>query len=71
MIKLFLVLPIAVALKTCGGQTMVLQESCTVLQQILYPNGEFILQPQEVAGLRRENKEKLVTLKKYYTTKCL
>lgn len=54
----------------CNDTPSALRESCSVMKEILYPDGEFVFNAEERKGLRRQNKEKLANLIQYYQAKC-
>jgi len=66
-----LILPLAVALKTCHQAPIPVSDFCTIANSTFYYGGEFKFSPDELAHLTRANKEKLVGLKKTYKSLCL
>lgn len=60
----------AVVPQSCNKTPSALRESCAVMKEILYPDGEFIFNAEERKGLRRVNKEKIANLIQYYQGKC-
>lgn len=55
----------------CKDNGLVLRESCAVLKETMYVDGEFVLNAEERKGLRRQNKEKLSNLIQFYQAKCM
>lgn len=60
----------AVVPQSCNKTPSALRESCTVMKEILYPDGQFMFNAEERKALRRVNKEKLANLIQYYQAKC-
>lgn len=54
----------------CDKSPQALRESCAVMKEILYPDGEFVFNADERKALRRQNKIKLANLIQYYQQKC-
>lgn len=73
MIKIaFATMLLAVAVpQSCSKTPSALRESCAVMKEILYPDGEFMFNAEERKALRRQNKEKLANLIQFYQAKCM
>jgi hypothetical protein len=69
--KFLLMLPLAVMLNTCKTPPIPVDSFCNIMNRTAYNGGVFIFNAQEIAGLRRENKEKIVALKRVYREVCL
>ena len=67
--KSLLVIPF-LALSTCTNQQVNVVDSCAVLKSALYSDGQFKFSESELKFISRLNKEKIVTVKKYYKENC-
>ena len=72
MLKFLLFVPLLVVAvpQSCNKTPSALRESCAVLKETMYVDGEFVLNAEERKGLRRQNKEKLANLIQFYQAKC-
>lgn len=66
--KVFFIIA-SLALVSCNKQISVV-ESCAVIKNAVFYDGEFKFSKEELAAISRKNKEKLVVLKKYYKENC-
>ena len=69
--RLLLILPLAVALSHCANPPMPADSFCNIMNRTAYNGGTFIFDATEIAAMRRENKEKIVALKRTYKEICL
>lgn len=67
---LILVVPFLMAGK-CAMPNVNVQESCEVLRTLVYQDGKFALDKNEIAGLRRVNKVKVFAVMGYFRDNCL
>lgn len=58
------------ALTTCASHQVNVVDSCAVLKSALYSDGQFKFTESELKFISRLNKEKIVTVKKYYKENC-
>jgi len=70
-VRLLLTLPLAAMLSHCNKPPMPASDFCNVMNRTAYNGGTFIFDANEIRGLRRENKEKIVALKRTYKEICL